>query len=121
MAFSRHAYWHALQCRQPKSVIPDHVWISDSQLASTFGRFANQTLHHKQQQQRRYESRVPGPLESRRRSAKRKNATAWVSPTETGMSLPGDAVNLFGKGGSGHLKWSSDSLWDSPWSNPFGK
>jgi hypothetical protein len=121
MAFSRHAYWHALQYRQSKSTIPDHVWISDAHLASVFNRFVNCTLHHKQQQQRRYESRVPGPLEARRRLAKRKNATAWVSPTGTGVGLAGDAVGLFGKDGSEHLKWSSDSQWDRSWPNPFGK
>ncbi|KAL2870781.1 class I SAM-dependent methyltransferase [Aspergillus lucknowensis] len=76
--------------------ITEHVWISDELLASTFRRFTNG--------QRRYESRVPGPLEARRRLAKRKN-TALASVAGTGPF--DDIACLFGRDGREHLKWTN--------------
>ncbi|KAL4932630.1 class I SAM-dependent methyltransferase [Aspergillus undulatus] len=65
-------------------------------LASTFRRFVNG-------QQRRFESRVPGPLEARRRLDKRRN-TALASAAGFG---PGeDIACLLGKNGKEHMKWS---------------
>ena len=94
MPLSRHAYRHAIQ--PSTSSIFDHVWISDDALTSTFRRYANR--------QRRHGSNVPGPLEARRRLAKRKNGAL------AGVGGPGgldDIACLFGKEGQSHLKWTS--------------
>lgn len=75
------------------------MWISEDFLASTFRRFANG-------QQRRYESRVPGPLEARRRLAKRRNTAL------AGVAGPGpldDIACLSGRNGRDHMKWTTDS------------
>lgn len=93
MPLGRHAYRHAIQ--PSTSPIFDHIWISEDYLASTFRRFANH--------QRRHESRVPGPLEARRRLAKRKNTAL------AGVGGPGpldDIGCLFGRDGRQHLKWT---------------
>jgi hypothetical protein len=93
MSLGRHAYRHALQ---PSSTHPiDHVWITEDLLASTFRRFATG--------QRRYESRVPGPLEARRRLAKRRNtALAGIA----GSGPLEDIACLFGRNGREHMKWT---------------
>ncbi|OOF98931.1 hypothetical protein ASPCADRAFT_127518 [Aspergillus carbonarius ITEM 5010] len=93
MSFGRHAYRHAIQ--PSSSGLIDHVWISEDFLASAFRRFANG--------QRRYESRVPGPLEARRRLAKRRN-TALAGIAGTGPL--DDIACLFGRNGREHLKWT---------------
>ncbi|KAL4739629.1 hypothetical protein BDV11DRAFT_215141 [Aspergillus similis] len=89
------------RCVHRKGAIPspttftDYLWVSDELLASTFRRFVSG--------QRRYESRVPGPLEARRRLAKRRN-TALASLAGSG---PGDDIaSLLGKNGREHMKWS---------------
>ncbi|KAJ9318593.1 hypothetical protein DTO271D3_1255 [Paecilomyces variotii] len=94
MSLSRHACRHALQ--PPTSALIDHVWISDDLLASTFKRFVNC--------QKRHESKVPGPLEARRRLAKRRN-TALASVGNYGLP---DMGSLFGRNGTGHMKWKSN-------------
>ncbi|GAD93613.1 conserved hypothetical protein [Paecilomyces variotii No. 5] len=94
MSFSRHACRHALQ--PPTSALIDHVWISDDLLTSSFKRFANC--------QKRHESKVPGPLEARRRLAKRRN-TALASVGNYGLP---DMGSLFGRNGTGHMKWRSN-------------
>ncbi|KAL3471873.1 hypothetical protein BJX99DRAFT_250075 [Aspergillus californicus] len=105
-----HAYlnFHVVFGRKPcayrHAVVPssapliDHFWISEELLASTFQRFTKG--------QRRYESRVPGPLEARRRLAKRKN-TALASVAGSGPM--DDVACLFGRNGREHMKWT-----DSP-------
>lgn len=94
MSFGRHAYRHAL--KPPASSASDHLWISDDLLAATFRRFANG--------QRRHGSCVPGPLEARRRLAKRRNtALAGIGGAE-------DIACLFGRNGREHMKWT-----DHPW------
>ncbi|RMJ25150.1 hypothetical protein PHISP_03977 [Aspergillus sp. HF37] len=93
MPFGKHACRHAAE--PSTSALLDHVWISEDSFASAFRRFANG--------QRRHESRVPGPLEARRRLAKRKNtALANVAASEP----LGDIAGLFGKDGRQHLKWA---------------
>ncbi|KAE8367827.1 hypothetical protein BDV27DRAFT_169097 [Aspergillus caelatus] len=101
MSFGRHAYRHAVP---PSShCLVDHVWISEDFLASTFRRFANG--------QRRYESRVPGPLEARRRLAKRRN-TALASLAGSG---PLDDIGcLFGRNGREHMKWVGGQSRNAP-------
>lgn len=93
MSFGRHAYRHVTS-----PSFCDHVWISEDLLAATFRRFADG-----QRQQRRYESRVPGPLEARRRLAKRRStALAGVAGSGPGDNIP----SLFGKNGREHMKWT---------------
>lgn len=105
MSFSRHAYRHALQ---PSSgTIVDYMWIGDDFLASTFRRFNNT--------QRRHGSRVPGPLEARRRLLGRRNTVS------ANLDVPGSHVEiaaLFGRNGREHVAWGSlreppglDSKW----------
>ncbi|KKK16171.1 hypothetical protein AOCH_002152 [Aspergillus ochraceoroseus] len=93
MSFGRHAYRHVIQ-PSPTPFI-DHVWISEELLASTFRRFANS--------QRRYESRVPGPLEARKRLARRRN-TALAGLAGSGPL--DDIACLFGRNGREHMKWN---------------
>lgn len=101
MSFGRHAYRHAL--KPPATATLDHPWISDDLLAATFRRFANS--------QRRHGSCVPGPLEARRRLAKRRN-TALAS---IGGGPAEDIACLFGRNGREHMKWT-----DHPWQRaPF--
>ncbi|GIC84777.1 uncharacterized protein Aud_000601 [Aspergillus udagawae] len=93
MSLGRHAYRHALHPSSTNRI--DHVWISEELLASTFRRFATS--------QRRYESRVPGPLEARRRLAKRRNtALAGIA----GSGPLEDIACLFGRNGREHMKWT---------------
>ncbi|KAI9926742.1 hypothetical protein AWENTII_011370 [Aspergillus wentii] len=98
MSLSRHAYRHAIQSSSSTSFIDHHVWIGEDFLASTFRRFVVNG-----QQQRRYESRVPGPMEARRRLAKRRN-TALASFAGTGPL--DDMPCLFGRNGREHMKWT---------------
>lgn len=96
MSFGRHAYRHALN----PSLNPglDHIWISDDLITTTFRRFANG--------QRRHGSCVPGPLEARRRLAKRRN-TALAG---LGGGPAEDIACLFGRNGREHMRWT-----DQPW------
>jgi hypothetical protein len=96
MSLGRYAYRHAIL---PSSTpFSDHVWISEELLTSTFRRFVNG--------QRRYESRVPGPLEARKRLARRRNtALAGVA----GPGSFGDIACLFGRNGREHMKWTDGS------------
>ncbi|OOQ85235.1 hypothetical protein PEBR_26857 [Penicillium brasilianum] len=96
MSFGRHAYRHALKFTATPTL--DHLWISDDLLAATFRRFANG--------QRRHGSCVPGPLEARRRLAKRRN-TALAG---FGAGSAEDIACLFGRNGREHMKWT-----DHPW------
>ncbi|KAJ5460621.1 uncharacterized protein N7458_002173 [Penicillium daleae] len=96
MSFGRHAYRHALKPTAAPTF--DHLWISDDLLAATFRRFANG--------QRRHGSCVPGPLEARRRLAKRRN-TALAG---LGAVSAEDIACLFGRNGREHMKWT-----DHPW------
>ncbi|KAJ5650572.1 uncharacterized protein N7484_004295 [Penicillium longicatenatum] len=99
MSFSRHAYRHAL--KPPSGPTLDHPWISDDLLAATFRRFASG--------QRRHGSCVPGPLEARRRLARRRN-TALAG---FGASQAEDIACLFGRNGREHMKWT-DHSWQRP-------
>ncbi|EPS33869.1 hypothetical protein PDE_08831 [Penicillium oxalicum 114-2] len=99
MSFGRHACRQALK---PNAVpVHDHLWISDDLLAVTFRRFANG--------QRRHGSCVPGPLEARRRLAKRRNTVLAAF----GAGSADDIACLFGRNGREHMKWT-----DHPWQRP---
>ncbi|KAJ5328096.1 hypothetical protein N7452_008486 [Penicillium brevicompactum] len=100
MSFGRHAYRHAL--KPPATPTLDYLWVSDDLLAATFRRFANG--------QRRHGSCVPGPLEARRRLAKRRN-TALAS---IGGGPLEDISCLFGRNGREHMKWSDHSWQGMP-------
>ena len=95
MSLSRRAYRHVASS---SPLANDHVWVSEDFLATTFRRFANG-----RKQQQRYESRAPGPLESRRRLAKRRN-TSLASVAGPGQW--GDIACLFGRNGKEHMKWT---------------
>ncbi|KAL2809657.1 hypothetical protein BJX63DRAFT_423629 [Aspergillus granulosus] len=90
------AYRHAIRPTTTTTATADHVWINDELLASTFRRFTSG--------QRRHESRVPGPLEARRRLAKRRN-TALASVA--GPGILDDVACLFGRNGREHMKWTN--------------
>ncbi|ETN39350.1 uncharacterized protein HMPREF1541_05573 [Cyphellophora europaea CBS 101466] len=64
---------------------PEALWITDDVLADTFRRFASLSVRHG--------SHVPGPLEARKRAAKRKN----TSLAHIGPSPPIDSTLLFAK------------------------
>ncbi|KIV90206.1 hypothetical protein PV10_07536 [Exophiala mesophila] len=66
------------------------VWISDELLAGTFARFC----------QRRHGSCVPGPLEARRRAAKRKNTSL---ASQSWSPVPLDPALLSGR--DQHVSW----------------
>jgi len=77
-----------------------HVWISDNFLAETFQQFAHRGLLFK-----RYGSNVPGPLEARRRLAKRRMAgTTAYTPS---WNIEYDLSVLFGftKHQVGSFQW----------------
>lgn len=93
MSFGRYAYRHA--ALPSSNSFTDHIWVSEELLATTFRRFVNG-------QQRRYESRVPGPLEARRRLDKRRN-TALASVAGSGPM--DDIACLLGRNGREHMKW----------------
>ncbi|KAJ5525466.1 hypothetical protein N7494_012116 [Penicillium frequentans] len=84
--------------KTPSASTLDHPWVSDDLLAATFRRFASG--------QRRHGSCVPGPLEARRRLARRRN-TALAG---FGLSPAEDIACLFGRNGREHMKWT-----DHPW------
>jgi hypothetical protein len=96
MSFGRCVYRHVMRPSSTTTATTDHVWVSDELLASTFRRFTSG--------QRRYESRVPGPLEARRRLAKRRN-TALASVA--GPGILEDVACLFGRNGREHMKWTN--------------
>ncbi|KAJ5287386.1 hypothetical protein N7478_003072 [Penicillium angulare] len=102
MSFGRHACRHAL--KPPTTSTLENPWVSDDLLAATFFRFVNG--------QRRHGSCVPGPLEARRRLARRRNtALAGIGgpPVE-------DIACLFGRNGREHMKWT-----DHPWQRPHSQ
>lgn len=105
MSFGRHAYRHAL--KPPPAQILDQLWISDDLLAATFRRFVNG--------QRRHGSYVPGPLEARRRLAKRRNTVL----ASMGGGSADDLACLFGRNGREHMKWT-DHPWQSAQLEPQG-
>lgn len=107
MSVGSHAYRHALQ-RAPSRL--DYVWISDELLSSTFQRFVKG--------QRRYGSRVPGPLEASKRLAKRKNTALAVGGGS--FDPAANVAHLFGANGTGHVRQWDDSPWSSRWPEPLG-
>jgi hypothetical protein len=109
MSATGRAYRHSL--RQAPSR-PEFIWIGDDLLSSTFRRFVNG-------QQRRYESRVPGPLEARKRLARRRN-TALATSGQS-LDIPANVANLFGANGSGHVRQWDDSSWSPRWPEPLGE
>lgn len=78
-----------------------HIWVTDELLSDAFNRYVR--VSHAS---RRYGSNVPGPLEARRRLAKRRMGCAVVGAS---MGPPGgDFGALFGAGGGNFLEnnWS---------------
>lgn len=78
-----------------------HVWISDDLLSSTL----NQFFRISHQDQRRYGSHVPGPLEARRRAAKRKmSVSAGIFPQDD-FPPPFSLSALFGFAKASQPTW----------------
>lgn len=109
MSATGHAYRHSLRTAPSR---PEFVWIGDDILSSAFRRFVNG-------QQRRYESRVPGPLEARKRLARRRNTALATSGQP--FDVPANVANLFGANGSGHVRQWDDSSWSPRWPEPLGE
>lgn len=92
----------------PCRLQPQHIWISDDTLAAAYRRFANTCLvNHSHTNTRRHGSNVPGPLEARRRLARRRMAGLSM-PTPSPGLFP-DFGALFGSGGV-----DMTSLWAPP-------
>ncbi|EAS35719.3 uncharacterized protein CIMG_01073 [Coccidioides immitis RS] len=92
MSICRHVCRRA--CQQQDGPIANHVWISDALLTRSFTEFTRT--------QRRYGSNVPGPLEARRRLAKRRNADLAMA----GYGGAGiDPAILFGQNPEGHKQF----------------
>ena len=92
----------------PCRIQPQHIWISDDTLAAAYRRFANTYLvNHNHTNTRRHGSNVPGPLEARRRLARRRMAGLSM-PTPSAGLIP-DFGALFGSGGV-----DMTSLWAPP-------
>ncbi|KAG9731354.1 hypothetical protein KCU60_g13008, partial [Aureobasidium melanogenum] len=75
-----------------------YIWISDDTLATAYRRFANTCLvNHSHTNTRRHGSNVPGPMEARRRLARRRMAGLSMASPSPGL-MP-DFGALFGSGG----------------------
>lgn len=90
----------------------NHIWISDEVLSEAFNRFVR--VSHTS---RRHGSNVPGPLEARKRSAKRRMGCAVAAAN---MGPPGgDFGALFGAGaGAGGNAVEKGWSWTAPGSRP---
>ncbi|KAK6005494.1 hypothetical protein QM012_007136 [Aureobasidium pullulans] len=85
-----------------------YIWISDDALATAYRRFANTCLvNHSHTNTRRHGSNVPGPLEARRRLARRRMAGLSIAGSSPGI-MP-DFGALLGSGGL-----DMTSLWAPP-------
>lgn len=85
----------------------NHIWISDELLTEAFHRYVS--VSHAT---RRYGSNVPGPLEARKRAAKRRMGFAAASAS-MGPAYGGDFGALFGAGAGGSTIESNWS-WKPP-------
>nr|POF15311.1 hypothetical protein CFP56_42200 [Quercus suber] len=81
---------HARAAAPPSQTL-SYLWISDDLLTDAFNRFAR--VSHAT---RRYGSNVPGPLEARRRSAKRRMGMVTASAIGSAPSAGFDLSALFG-------------------------
>jgi hypothetical protein len=83
------------------SPAPQHIWISDDLLSRTLDHFFRSGCAH----QRRYGSNVPGPLEARRRHARRRmTAQSHAAP-------PGGVPPLFSFGALFGVRTSPQPSW----------
>lgn len=87
----------------------DSLWITDEVLTDAFNRFARVSHTHTC---RRYGSNVPGPLEARRRLARRRMALASVAAS-SGPPGP-DLGALFGFGSGQPLPMENSWKWQAP-------
>ena len=124
--YSLHCTLHALStlpalmpCRTPSAVTYNlkHIFITDEVLSDAFHRFARISHTH-----RRHGSNVPGPLEARRRLAKRKMGMAAVINTTPPPG--GDFGALFGFGAEPPGKATKSRLekgfrWEAPTQMPL--
>lgn len=90
---------------QPINAQAQYIWTSDELLAEAFARFASVS-----RTSRRFESNVPGPLEARKRLARRRYGLASAAaPAERSQSLIG---TLFGapKDTTGVFTWQPPAV-----------
>ncbi|KAJ9647122.1 hypothetical protein H2201_003451 [Coniosporium apollinis] len=92
----------AAQCL--KAAAGSHIWISDDLLADAFQRFIRSSTASS----KRYGSNVPGPLEARRRLAKRR-MMGLAAAGGGGGAVP-DFGALFGAGKQPDIPWK----WEAP-------
>ncbi|KAH7094992.1 hypothetical protein FB567DRAFT_511484 [Paraphoma chrysanthemicola] len=89
----------AVQSLHPPSA--QHIWVSDELLSSTFNRFFRDSCPH----QRRHGSHVPGPLEARRRAAKRRMTVSANFYPQDSFPLSFSLGALFGLRSSPQPSW----------------
>ncbi|KAH6202441.1 hypothetical protein HBI15_183440 [Parastagonospora nodorum] len=86
----------SLQCPAPP-----HIWISDELLSSAFHRFFRSSCPH----QKRHGSHVPGPLEARRRAAKRRMSLSSNYYPQDSFPSSFSLGALFGFASSSQPSW----------------
>jgi len=100
-----------MKCRTRTGVL-DAIWITDDLLAETYRRFVQTSITH---DCRRHGSNVPGPLEARRRQARRRIGLA----TGAGTSLaPFDLGALLGLNARPPANWETSWKWEPPATRP---
>ncbi|KAF2766982.1 hypothetical protein EJ03DRAFT_329638 [Teratosphaeria nubilosa] len=106
-----------MPCRVPLSLPGrnDGLWITDDLLRDAFNRFlrlshANRHPQHFNQSGRRNGSNVPGPLEARRRLARRRMGLM----TNAGAAGPPDLGALFGLNARPPVDWETSWKWQPP-------
>ena len=95
----------SLQCLDPV------VWITDDTLAEAYTRFAR-VSHYNTYTCRRFGSNVPGPLEARRRLARRRMGLAAVAASNG--PPPFDLVAMLGFGGKAAVSVEKAWTWEPP-------
>jgi hypothetical protein len=89
----------AVQSLQPSS--PQYIWISDDLLSSALHRFFRVSCSH----QKRHGSHVPGPLEARRRAAKRRMSLSANFYPQDSFPSSFSLGALFGFGTNSQPSW----------------
>jgi hypothetical protein len=89
----------AVQSLQPSP--PQHIWISDDLLSSALHRFFRLSCPH----QKRHGSHVPGPLEARRRAAKRRMSLSANFYPQDSFPSSLSLSALFGFGPNSQPSW----------------
>lgn len=95
-----------------RTAVLDAIWITDDLLVETYRRFVKTSSHYNC---RRHGSHVPGPLEARRRQARRRIGLV----AGTGASLaPFDLGALLGLNARPPVEWETSWKWEAPTIRP---